>query len=174
MAETKHTVLNALFHILRYYRTTGITFICWSRGVRKILSSKSDALFYYFLEISSVESWRKCVLHSLFHYLTCSDNLKGYFSTLGISRNCTELSLASMVDDAKLRCCARAHPSTTTRSEPTTWQCCTKGPTFTQYLMGLLHFSSAYSWNTNFFEKYIRIKIEDHKILVLMNEWTSA
>ncbi len=36
--------------------------------------------------------------------------------------------------------------------------------------MGLTHFFSANSRNRHFFEKYVRIKIEEHKILVLMNK----
>ncbi len=45
-----------------------------------------------------------------------------------------------------------------------------KGPTLTHYLMGLLYFSSTYSRNRHFFEKYVRIKIEDRKILIPMSE----
>ncbi len=36
--------------------------------------------------------------------------------------------------------------------------------------MGLSHFVSANSRNTNFFKKYVRIKIGEHKILVLMSK----
>ncbi len=40
----------------------------------------------------------------------------------------------------------------------------------TQCLMGVLYFFSANVKNTYSFEKYVRVKIEDHKILVLMSK----
>ncbi len=39
----------------------------------------------------------------------------------------------------------------------------------TQYLMGLLHFFYHLLEKYTFFEKYLRIKIENRKILVLMS-----
>ncbi len=40
-------------------------------------------------------------------------------------------------------------------------------PTWTECVMGVLHFFSANSRNTHSLDKYVRIKIEDHKILVV-------
>ncbi len=45
-----------------------------------------------------------------------------------------------------------------------------KKSTLTQFLIEVLYFFRANSRNTHFFEKYIIIKIEDRKILVLMSK----
>ncbi len=49
-------------------------------------------------------------------------------------------------------------------------QRCMKMATFTQCHTGVLHFFSPNWRNTHSFEKYVRIKIVDHKILILMSK----